>query len=1115
MVNMNMIVNSSDLVGYEAETKKNSKNELGNAQALNQLMKIWEGKQARSGKKVAGLGLLAVTLAACNSDDDTPFAQSDIDTAVAAVDLTTDNAAAVTAALSPHASLAAAVTSNDAAITTAALTHADGTIYATVDAAKTAGVNTTSSDAVTAALTSADGTVHATVDAAITSNDTAISTAATTAATAAAETSLMTGTGFASVSALLAAYNTASASVSAVSATLTTAADTVNGTAANDTITGTTLTYTTGDIIVDASSVDSDVMNVTATDDIAAVPTVAGIEAINFNLDAITSAGTATSFEVDTNGITSGTVTLDVTRASSTVTGVTATNVADGVTIASDLTLTSVAAEANANVTINATGTGAQSITAVSGTLDDLTIVGSGTALTLVANTAEENTTITNAGSVTITDMAAAAGAQTASLLGLTVNAGGAITVTDVSNVGSISLTTTTGDITVADSLVSTTGVFSTANGDINLADGDALATSITATATGDGTTGAATADGDIALTLASVAEIITATATGAITVGDAEAAGTLTLSAGQASTIANTVSDVETLNLSATQGMDGGTAAVTFTAADGDDGTNGAADGLVELDNINFTGSNSVTFLASMDNMLDAQNDTSNSTTAAAVIATDTMTAGTSRIEFNVTAGAALDVSKLAVDELALGFALGGSDAFTVATGQTMVVNFDQTSDIALTAPAVAGNTFTLRIDDNANAATVTGDMAGITGTNIANLTIAANDPNTTAMTTGAINVGTANTVTVTGAADVNVNGAVTAGAFNSAAHTGTMTISATNATTAFTLGSGNDTLTSAGATALSINGGAGSDTLVLAGADYSALAVSLSNIETLNVAATGGTLAGSHVTGGSYVIVGDNAGDAFGVTAQTATGETVDLSNTASTLTVVTLTGNNGADALTGSSTTSTTFIGGTGSDTLVGGSAADTFTVTLEAGAGDGITAGGGADIIQTDTTTAATISPVTVTDFNPGTIATTVDIAKMSLTALKGLTTVTDVVDTGANSAANTNNTVVILTADNQTPAAADLVVLSQVYASDAAALAGMATAGSDTFVTTALTDNDAVMVAYYTGSATHIAAAVTASSSTSSDAFDSVETVFILSGVDARATFADGDFVLIT
>jgi hypothetical protein len=657
--------------------------------------------------------------------------------------------------------------------------------------------------------------------------------------------------------------------------------------------------------------------------------------------------------------------------------------------------------------------------------------------------------------------------------------------------------------------------VFTTSNGNIVLTDVADLATSVTATATGDGTTTATGADGDITLTDTSAAEAVTATATGAIVVTASEAAGTLTLSAGQASTIANTVSDVQTLNLSATQGMDGGTAAVTFTAADGDDGTNGAADGFVELDNINFTGSNSVTLLMSLDNFDDAEADTSNSTTAAAVIATDTMTGGTSRIEFNVTAGAAVDVSKLAVDQIAIGYNVGGSDAFTVASGQTIVAAADMTADIAVTAPAVAGNTLTILVEDDADAATVTGDMAGITASNVANLTIAANDPNTTAMTTGAINVGTANTVTVTGAADVNVNGAVTAGIFNSSAHTGTMTISATNATTAFTLGSGSDTLTSGGATALNVDAGAGADTLVLAAADYSALAVSLSNIETLNVAASGITVAGSHVTGGSYVIVGNSAADTLAVTAQTATGETVNLSNTASTLVVVTMNGGNGADNLTGSSTTSTTFVGGTGSDTLVGGAAVDTFTVTLEAAAGDGITSGAGNDIIQTNTVTAATISPVTVTDFDPGTIATTVDSVRPSLTALKGLTTVTDIVDTGANSAGNGNNTVQILTADNQTPTAADLVVLSQVYATDTAALAGMDTAGSDTFVTTTLTDNDAIMVAYYTGTNTHVAVATTASASTTSDAFDTCETVFILAGVDARATFADGDFQFIT
>ena len=58
-----------------------------------------------------------------------------------------------------------------------------------------------------------------------------------------------------------------------------------------------------------------------------------------------------------------------------------------------------------------------------------------------------------------------------------------------------------------------------------------------------------------------------------------------------------------------------------------------------------------------------------------------------------------------------------------------------------------------------------------------------------TAAGTTGAINVGTANGVVVTGASALNVSGAVTAATFNASAATGAITISALNATTAFTL--------------------------------------------------------------------------------------------------------------------------------------------------------------------------------------------------------------------------------------------------------------------------------------------------------------------------------------
>ena len=162
MVVMNMIVNTSDLVGFEAETQK--RNKAAAKAALSKLIASWESKQANKAKKLGGFGLLAVSLAACNSSNDL-----------------TDSSGV------EHASVDAAITSNDAAIataattaaTTAALTDSGGTVHASVNAA------ITSNDAAitTAALTDSSGTVHTSVNAAITSNDSAVTDAAVAAAT--------------------------------------------------------------------------------------------------------------------------------------------------------------------------------------------------------------------------------------------------------------------------------------------------------------------------------------------------------------------------------------------------------------------------------------------------------------------------------------------------------------------------------------------------------------------------------------------------------------------------------------------------------------------------------------------------------------------------------------------------------------------------------------------------------------------------------------------------------------------------------------------------------------------------------------------------------------------
>ncbi len=68
MVNMNMMVNTSELVPSEAETKINS--ETATRKAISKLVASWEKKQATRAKKIGGFGLLAISLAACNSSSD-------------------------------------------------------------------------------------------------------------------------------------------------------------------------------------------------------------------------------------------------------------------------------------------------------------------------------------------------------------------------------------------------------------------------------------------------------------------------------------------------------------------------------------------------------------------------------------------------------------------------------------------------------------------------------------------------------------------------------------------------------------------------------------------------------------------------------------------------------------------------------------------------------------------------------------------------------------------------------------------------------------------------------------------------------------------------------------
>jgi len=87
---MNMISTGAFLTETDASTKQN--------ELVKKLTAAWEKKNSKTAR-AGGASLMALSLAACGGEDNTPFSQADVDAAVAAVDITTDNQAAIDAAI--------------------------------------------------------------------------------------------------------------------------------------------------------------------------------------------------------------------------------------------------------------------------------------------------------------------------------------------------------------------------------------------------------------------------------------------------------------------------------------------------------------------------------------------------------------------------------------------------------------------------------------------------------------------------------------------------------------------------------------------------------------------------------------------------------------------------------------------------------------------------------------------------------------------------------------------------------------------------------------------------------------------------------------------------------
>jgi len=920
--------------------------------ATSKLVKAWESKNAKNAARAGGVSLMALSLAACGGSDDV------------AVDITSDNAeillAAVTA-VDATATTVAEVASNanaagvatgeaaangaidqaivDAGITvaadatsaeiiaavaasdnttvadtakTTALTTEAGTTYATVDAAFTAGSNTNNADAVAAALTDAGGTSHATVDAAITSNDTAIADAATTAANATAEATLVAGTGFDTVADLNAAYTAAIAATPALASDLSTGSENVFGTVNDDVIAGTFTTYTTGDIITDGTATDNDTLTVTTTDDIAATPVVSGIENVNFVLTSVGAGATVpATFAIDSANINATTLTASATNAATVVTTVALTNVKTGVTVVSDIATVNVATVADADTTVNATG--ATQTVVQSGTTDTLAITGGN--LTVNDVTAEEAITITATGTVSMTDATANAAATD---VAISITADGDVTVADVTDTGSLTVVSG-GDIVVGGTDLFSDGVvtLTTTAGDITVTDADD-ATSLVINAVGAGPADVTTAsDGAIIVTSADVATTAVLNSTDSITITELLAATDITMSAAADSGITD-VDAIENLTLSSTS-----TAATpivyAMTATDGQ-----------TLETVTFTGTNDVTFAMDATDLVAAASATQ------ALVATDTGS-GTSRIAVSTdAAGAGLDLSGLAIDEIEIAFNQG-TNQLTFANGANVVVSANQT-DLTTTAAAVAGNVLNLKLDSGTATTGVTLSDLSVSNNSVINVTMADDALATHVISLAGVGASTAVNISGNGGLTFGtISAAQVAGSVDASGVSGDITANVVMAGS-FKAGTGDDTIniSDAVSTTRIIDGGDGADSLVFAASDnFSAASLTLSGIETINVAAADSgaiIVAGSQMSGKGYNIVGDSAtADDFQISAQSGTGETIDISSSEIVLAAVTINGAAGADTLTGSATGAATFVGGAGADTITGGSGVDTFLFT----------------------------------------------------------------------------------------------------------------------------------------------------------------------------------------
>ncbi|MGB0714807.1 MAG: hypothetical protein ACPGXK_02960 [Phycisphaerae bacterium] len=329
--------------------------------------------------------------------------------------------------------------------------------------------------------------------------------------------------------------------------------------------------------------------------------------------------------------------------------------------------------------------------------------------------------------------------------------------------------------------------------------------------------------------------------------------------------------------------------------------------------------------------------------------------------------------------------------------------------------------------------------------------------------------------------------------------------------------------TVVSGGSVELTADAGANSDTIqpstdttadsvtvTLNDADTAA-GLLLTQFETVTLDSTGAADGGANVIGTVLTLNNAFTSESLTITgdaALTLTGAvTADVIDASALTAVLTMTaGTAGSSSVTGG-TAADTLRGSTAADSISGGDGAD--TIRGDDGS-DSLTGGNGNDIFDGDNgdTDELLTATDTITDFDAGTSTTTNDSFVYDISSIEATTGPTDLVDTSANSAAGADGTYVALSSDGATVANADIVGIIGDYTDAADALANR-TSWTITYGAT-LTDNDAFLIAYTSGSNVRIAVAVDNGGGATSDAVDTIFDIAILQNV-SLTNLDSGDF----